>query len=283
MFCTKCGSQIPEGGSCPNCNPVAQVPPVETQVPSVDTPITPVESQAQSVCMAQTGVKLRKGQYISQLAPTSVKTFSLVGLIATCLAIVFFIGCYFSFINTSFEDIPVIKMTEVDIEEAKDGMDEAANKLDDLLDEAKDEGFEDDYIDAVDEAKEAVEKLSDSFSIGNIRAFLKTAREFNDVCDDYEEYGDEKIDLDEMDALEMVLNYISYGAIGFVVFCAIFTLLGGFLKKNGLVIPGMLFTLFYTLVLCGALFVALGLILHVAMIVSNAIVNSSYKKYKKSF
>lgn len=264
MFCTKCGTLIPEGGSCPNCNPVVQAPNTT----------------------AQHSVKLSKRQYILQLAPTSVKTFNLVGIIATILAIVFFVSCYFSVIFSSWENIPFVKLIEntsdLDIDEAKDQMGEFADQIDDSLDKIEEDRVDEELIDVTKETQKKIDDLSDSFSIKNLKDFLIVIEEFDDVYSEYPEYNEDPITFDDVNQIENILNIFIYFTFGFVVFCAIFTLFGGFFKKTGLVITGMIFTTLYTLVLCGVLFIVLGLILHILLIVSNVKVNSAYKKYKKS-
>ena len=305
MFCTKCGTPIPEGGSCPKCNPVVKEQSVETQVTSVDAETTPVEAQepmaetqeqsieapTAPVYQAPPMVKLKKGKYISRLAPTTVKTFSIVGLVATLLAIVFFVSCYFSFMNISIEEIPIVKIafaiTDTDIDESLEEIDETSEKLDDIKKEAKKQGYDNDFFDAFDEVQESYEDLSDSFSLKNMNAFFASARDFSEVCEEYEDFDDDlKLDMDDYEELEMFdewFDIISYIAIGLIAFCAIFTLFGGFFKKTGLVITGTVLTLFSSLIMCSTLLLALGFALHVIIIVSNIIVNSSYKKYKKSF
>ena len=302
MFCTNCGNPLAEGQAfCNKCGA-----PTEAPAPVAEQPVAPAEATAvppvaepmvtpevafvppMPVSYAPPQPKVKKQAFLTKVAPGNVRTCAWLSWIAAVAAIALLVGGWFSFLNTSVEDIPVIAMVAGDsvdeLEDAKDELKNAVDELEEKVEDAKDE-LNDDEIEALESFIDAGKKLSDDISVKNIVNIVAEANEFAEV----EINGHEMSELDEMkDSLEMfeeistVLNVLQLLPLIILLGFALFTLFGGLFRVRGLVITGMIFTTLFALPFMSALFVIGNLALHIALIVFTSITTSAWKKYRQA-
>ena len=163
MFCTKCGSEYPEGGICPKCNPT----------------IT-------DVCNFEKD--LRKGKYLSKVASPTVKGFSITGIITTFLCVALLIASYFSFVKKDLFDVPALSYADSlkiagysadDVDELRAEFKKYSDDIDELIIEGD---FTNDEEKRLKKLKKEIENFdSDSISINKLTTLID---EFNDVIDE---------------------------------------------------------------------------------------------------
>lgn len=246
MYCPTCGADLPNGTAvCTNCG----------------TPLAPQADYVET--------------YNPQ--PAAKPRFSvlrLISLLLTLVCIGLLITSYFVVMNTSIEDIAFISFVgEVsgegldEFEDAKDSLEESHRRLEIEIDPYLDD------LDSKDEKKvekcmDDLENLSDSLSLNNANAFLASAKELAE-SDLVEEY-DLEIPVDKIEDISGVLNTVSIVVLFFMLFCLAFCAFGGFFRINGLVIPGLVFSVIYGLIFTGFVFPLLFLACNIALCIFNS-------------
>lgn len=236
MTCPSCGTNLAEGATfCPICG------------------MTIVSTQTSAKKEA-----VRKG----------IALLPLILTIVCCLALII---SYFVVMNTSIEDLSVIAaisaITGEDLDEFEDMKDELkANykQLDAQFDDYKDD-LSSKEEKKVEKCLDSFKALSRSLSISNMNQAISAAKDVAKI--DAVEDMDLDDELDILDEAAQILNIISIVILVLMLICLAFCACGGFLRVQGLVITGLVFSLLYGLIFCGILFTILFLALDVALVV----------------
>lgn len=236
MFCPNCGANLPDGiAFCGECG-------------------TPLAAPAPTP--------------IPQQPKTGFTTMKLIALILTVVCIAALVISYFVVMNTSLEDISIFTILPEEaleeFEESKDSIKEQHDEIESNYERNKDD-FDDEASAFVEDALDIIDDLSDSFSINNIKRLSDCLLEMKDL-DEAEEL-DLKEEMETIEQLSSVINVITFAVLGFMLLCLAFCAFGGFFRIRGLVIAGLVFSVFYGLVFCGLLFTLLFLALDIALCV----------------
>ncbi len=300
MFCTKCGAPLAEGQAfCTKCGAPAPAAPVaEPVAPAVEAqPVQPEPVVQPEAFVPPAPVyapytppqpKVGKQAFLTKLAPAPVKTCAWVAWVVTVACIALLVGGWFSMLNTSIEDIPVIASVAGDstdaLDEAKEELEKALDEAEKNLDEFKEELSEEDY-ETLEEFLETAKDMSEDISIDNMSALIAAAQDLADIefeGETLKELDDITESMEGMAEAEDIFNTLKTISLVMLLLFAAFTLFGGLFRIRGLVIPGMILTALYTLPFMGTLFVVGNILLHVALIVLLSVTTSAYKKYRRS-
>ena len=208
----------------------------------------------------------------------------ILGLIAwglTLVVAIVMVISYFTAINTSLEDTPVMTLVldEKDVAEFKEDkkkMVEDVDEIRDLMEDVEDFSAADQqYIDGL---LDQLEKTADCLSLNNMKTLVDEAQALDEVeIDDDNGMVVEEIKsaIDSAgqeisDIFAFLMNAVLYS----MLFALAFSLLGGLLRVKGLVIPGLVLSVLYSLIFCGTLFVILTAVLNLAL----AIICGRYRK-----
>jgi len=236
---------------------------------------------------------LTKKEFIKHKAAPSVRLVrNLSPLVALLCAVVLVLG-YFATIDTSVFEIPVIDFAlNTVVPDAGEDLEKSFEDLEETFAEGK-EFWEDaeeieaqiddgqisqSDVDFLDDCFDTVEDCLDTPSLNNMQGLFDLFEEVEDrdLWDYLHLEADEFEDLmSVLSGVKIVLMVIS----GFVFF---FTLLGSLVKSKGLVVTGMILTALYTVAMCGILYAALSVVLHIAILVMLSAGSGAYRQYKKA-
>lgn len=194
---------------------------------------------------------------------------------------------YISALNTSIEDIPVISLALNAVGDAdsfdamKEDVVEAAEELEDVIDEREDE-LEDKLssqeLKALDNLLDATKDCAKTMSINNLQKMAKAMNKISDT--DIAELADIEDSLEGIEEAIEILSTVSSALMWMMIVALVFTVLGALCRSNVLVVFGAIFTTIYYLIFCGALFVILNLVAHIALIVLHSQIKKEYKAYR---
>lgn len=273
MFCPNCGTNNPDNAVvCGNCGtPFNQGQPANVQPTYTAQPV-----------YNQVGAPVSKKEYFKNMPSPKAKSLSLISLILAVVLVVSVAATYFVVTNTSLVDIPLIQMaagSEIDdFEDRLDTIDDYSDRMDDEYDRIKDD-LSDDEQEIMEDFIESYRDCADTFSVNNIKAVLNKYEDLSDI----EAFEDMDMDIDELEEMNDIIGIFTLVPLCFLIFILIFAALGGFLKIRGLVITSLIFSILYTLILCGVLWCIILAVVHIALIVVLTKRNAEYKEYKKSF
>lgn len=285
MFCSNCGTELPEESKvCFTCGT-----PVDADVSTVAAaePVQEVAVQNEPQPQKSGGV-LSKSKYISQIAPKKVKIFSIIALVLTVVMIISMVFSTHSAVSTSLEETPIgstaFMLAGVDVDdfkEVKDEIGDGADELENMLKEDEDE-LDDDEVEFVEDVVEDIEDCADALSIKNIHYLIKNVMKIQEFDNFSEEDVEDVLGGSANTAINIVYS-IYYVVLGCFAFAFIFSVFGGFFKRTGLIVTGMIFGILFSSIFSGliaTLFVAL---VHALLIGFTVAVNGSYKDYKRGF
>lgn len=228
-------------------------------------------------------VKLKKGQYLKQLATPKVKAKATTTVIMTFLCIIaMLLGLYLA-CTTSVDELPLIS-TALDLtgmrsqfNEVKAELSAAAGGIDTILAMA-DDTVPQNVIAYMSDLSKLAKELTANVSLWNLQKLVTLYADFP------AELGT-ALDAETMATIGMVVMVVKAIIAGIAV-CILFplllTTLGGFCRVTALVVLGMIFSLPITGALyMGPLFL-LCLLTHILLIVFLVQVNKAYKVYKRT-
>lgn len=241
---------------------------------------------------AATDMKVKKNKYLATIAPKNIKNLGIAVWILTLVCALAMILSVVSVRNTSLEDIPFVSAAltisgfNYDVmDEAKEELEESVEELEDILDEYEDE-LSDREIEFLEYTIDACGAVAKDWSFANFEKVLNVIENFERLDDDLPDYWNINLELDDLYAgkklLETVSTVFNVILIVSMLLALVWTLFGGGFRNIGLIITGMIFSIFYTLILCGTLYFLLVLAIHIAMIVLVAKINKAYKAYKNA-
>lgn len=244
MICPTCGRDIPDGSIfCPECGAI--------------------------LGSAAAAPQPKKEQKVSN-NPLAKMPLKLVALILTIACAVAFVVSYISVVNTSVENIPIIALVMGDdVDELKEMKGEIGDEID-RFEEAC-ELIEDDLTSkekkSLEKAADVMKGLSKNFSVNGMKQFAEVMQEIEDI-DFIDGYSADGI-ADEADEILSILDAVTTVVMVVMVFCLILCVLGGLLRSTGLVITGIVFTVLYSLIFCGFLWLVILAAINIAIIVVN--------------
>jgi hypothetical protein len=295
MFCPNCGTHLPDGSAfCATCgNPLAQAPAAAT-APTYAEPAAPVYADPNPPVYADPvppaygnpnppvyadpvppvygnpygspAVAKTKKVWLSTLASPKAKKMNKLSTIFTAACALVLILAIFTAYFGPFYNIPVFKMVMGNemISEFKDLQREALEADEEMNDMLYDLGISlgslaDD--DKIEEIYDACMALVKNPSFGNMRKLMV-------VCEEREAVA----------GYDLILSFL-WIAFGLVILLAV---LGGLLKKTGLVIAAIVVSIPVNLLFGGVLFLiltiaALGILAYTLMQISG-----EYKAYKQN-
>lgn len=228
-------------------------------------------------------IKLKKGQYLKQLATPKVKAKATTTVIMTILCIVaMLLGLYLA-CTTPVDELPLISLA-LDItgmrsqfNEVKTELAAVAGGIDTILSTA-DDTVPQIVITYMGELSDLAKELAQNISLWNLQKLVTLYADFP------AELGT-ALDAETMATVSMVVMVVKAVIAAFAV-CILFpmllTTLGGFCRVTALVVLGMIFSLPITGALyMGPLFL-LCLLTHILLIVFLVQVNKAYKIYKRA-
>ena len=228
MFCPKCGTNLADG----------------------------------STFCSQCGANLNPQQPTPAAPKATPKSLLALVLAVACL-LVMIIG-HITLVNTSVGDMTLLKgAIGEDIEDMEDEMSDFAERYEDRLDDLDDELSKKDKA-LVKKLIKGIKACGKSFSIANVSNLMKTATSISD-SDTAEDFNLED-DFDEIEEVSGIIDGIAIGLFIASMVCVIFSVLGGLLRKKGLVITGMILTTLFSLLIYGIVFVILTLAVHIILI-----------------
>ena len=273
MFCPNCGTFLPDGSAfCANCGsalgqsqPAAPVY-AEPAAPVYAEPAAPTYADPYNNPYAAPVMAKNQKVWLSTLAsPKAKKMANLVPIFTIACVLVLILAIFTAYLGP-FYNIPVFKMAfgEAVVSEFKDIQQEALDADEELHDLMYSMGvglsdiYDDDKIEDVYDACMALVKNP---SFGNMRKLMV-------VC------GEE-----EAAAGYTVILVFLFIAFGFVALLAV---LGGLLKKSGLVIAAMVFSIPVNLLFGGVIFLILTLAAMGILTWTLMQISKEYKAYKKA-
>ena len=228
-------------------------------------------------------IKLKKRQYLKQLATPKVKAKATTTVIMTFLCIVaMLLGLYLA-CTTPIDELPLISLA-LDItgmrsqfNEVKTELAAAAGGIDMILAMA-DDTVPQNVITYMGDLSKLAKELTANISLWNLQKLVTLYADFP------AELGT-AVDAETLATISMVVMVVKAVIAGIAV-CILFpmllTTLGGFCRVTALVVLGMLFSLPITVALyMGPLFL-LCLLTHILLIVFSVQVNKAYKIYKRA-
>lgn len=302
MFCSKCGANLPEGSVvCSNCGaPLEggfQVDLAQANIPTVEP--QPVEK----------GKMLSKSKFISQVAEKKVKVFSIISLVLTFVMIASLVFGAYTAVSTSIEKTPIgsalFLVTGADSDEVDQLKEQIAVGIEDAkeqLDKHEDK-FDAKELKVLNETIEILEDCQENISIQNIYDISKQIEKLQDlltgskgktdavgatVSSSAAAEGDEADSLLGSDfgipsSVTSITALIYYFVLGCFAFALIFSIFGGFFKRTGLIITGMIFAILFSLIFGGIVVTLITTLVHSLLIGFTASVNGKYKEYKRTF
>lgn len=256
MFCPNCGNNLAEGAQyCSFCGKTI-------------IGVAPVTQPAEPV---------GKTKYSFSFGPSKVKASSILSVLMTLALIGAMIGAYFSSVSTSIEEVPVVSAVigladvETAIDDAKADLAESIDEMEEELEQIDD--FSQKEKKALNGFLGAIEDCVDALSVNNVITLAEATEEVADVMEE---------DLGEIDGIYEIVDFLKALRVIFLVmmvFALAFGVFGGFFRKRGLVVAGMVLTIIYTLLFAGWLWFGITLAIHIILIVFITIVNNSYKNY----
>lgn len=241
---------------------------------------------------AATGMKVKKNKYLATVAPKNVKNLGFAVWILTLVCALAMILSVVSVRNTSLEDIPFVSAALTIsgfnynvMDEAKEELEEGVEELEDILDEYEDE-LSDREMEILEDTIDAFGAFAKDCSVANFDKILNVIENFDRLDDDLLDDLNINLALDDLyvgkKVIETASTVFNTLLIVSMLLALVWTLFGGGFRNIGLIITGMIFSIFYTLILCGTLYFLLVLAIHIAMIVLVAKINKAYKAYKNA-
>lgn len=309
MFCSKCGANLPEGSVvCSNCGA-----PLEGgfQVDLAQANIPTVESQP-----VEKGKMLSKSKFISQVAEKKVKVFSIISLVLTFVMIVSLVFGAYTAVSTSIEKTPIgsalFLITGADSDEVDQLKEQIAVGIEDAkeqLDKHEDE-FDAKELKVLNETIEILEDCQENISIQNVYDISKQIEKLQDLVTG-SKGGNDGVgatvsssaaatagdataaegttaslagsDFGIPSSVTSIIALIYYFILGCFAFALIFSIFGGFFKRTGLIITGMIFAILFSLIFGGIVVTLITTLVHSLLIGFTASVNGKYKEYKRTF
>lgn len=269
MKCSNCGAELSQGTMfCASCGtPVAQQPEPQYQAPVYQAPMQPQRP-------------VSKKQYIATMASEKVKkSRKLAPIIALVCAAILLVG-YFVAMNTAFYDLPIITLAypEEEREDMEDQMDDIADQTDEAEErlEALEDTLSNKEMKVAEKCLEAGTAAAEKPSIANMQKFVNAAKKADDMG------FSEEMGMDDVDEVSEVFGIFNGMLIGGLIWVLLFTLLGGLCKSKGLVVAGMIFSVFYTWPMAGIVFTILSIAAHIVLISQLSVADKEYAAYKKS-
>lgn len=228
-------------------------------------------------------VKLKKGQYLKQLAAPKVKAKATTTVVMTVLCIVaMLLGLYLA-CTTAIDELPVISLAldvtglRSQFNEVKTDLAAAAGGIDMIL-AAADDTVPQNVITYMGNLSKLAKELTANVSLWNLQKLVTLYADFP------AELG-AAVDAETLATISMVVMVVKAVIAGIAV-CILFpmllTTLGGFCRVTALVVLGMIFSIPITAALyMGPLFL-LCLLTHILLIVFSVQVNKAYKTYKRA-
>lgn len=300
MFCTSCGTQMPDQAKfCTTCGARIGQP----DAPAAQVPQTPPAAPAPSYTAPVGYVK--KGKFLRSYAGKKTKLLSLTALIVMLASIASVVVCGVNFLNGDVRDIPVMpEKVDESVEELQEMVQEAEEYdaeefADELIDSGVLEESAEEDIRAAKKLLKAAKSLARTPSIMNIKNTLQYISFLENMDDEISEsvdMGDSaedmlKIigvsDLADMgdsakDMLKImgIFNVLIIGVCIYFAVVALFALLGGLRKSLGWAISAIMFALPLTAMVSAAL-AGLVIVLLIAQVVLNAMIGRDYKNFQK--
>jgi len=275
MVCPSCGANIQDETLvvCPRCG--AYVAPPKTQTPN---------KSGVSIGRDVPG-GLSAGKYYASHATPRTKLFAKLSWVAALLCVILFIGSYINALNTSIEDIPLFSFalssagtSSAEIDREKKDLTDRIDYIEDLVDD-HDDDLTSKERDVVKEALTVLKKCTKNISINNVKELINVSEKIEDL--DFDDAQSIKRSIGSAggeltDAVDLISSIILWP----MLIALIFTAIGGALRSRGLVIAGLVFTVLYTLIFCGALFLILLVAAHAVLIYLLSYIKAEYKAYR---
>ncbi len=278
MFCTKCGTEVPEGNAfCAKCGNKIGVDPVRQPVAQPAQP----EKAKFGVAEKLKAVKLPKMNF-PKSADGEKKSFEnpfagnkplLVKALAICCVLLLLLS-YCVVINTSFEKIPLIStMFSIageggEIDDLFEEFDDYADRLDSFYEMAEDE-LEDEL------SKGEMKKLKKFVDISNKCAKKMSLNNFTKLLNSYkdldkigmEDIADYIVDsVEEAKEMKLLLNVIKGFLFVCALVCAVVVFFGGYKFKFVLAIVGVVLSAMFCLSYCHFLLTIVNLAAQIYMV-----------------
>ncbi len=277
-FCNKCGNRMESPLQPTIPQPTMQQPPMQPVHPPVSPTVMPVSTEP----------PMGKLQFLCKRAPTGVKAMSWVSWIACILCVVLLGSSVFMALATPFLELPTITSFENMFDEIADSVDELEITLHDNqvnLDilENNYQSIKKELTDTQQETMEAyieaISALDHDFSLWDLYRAGKATLAVAD-SNLHEEIKPEQMD-DMQKIIDIVDNVflVSLVILGILV---VLMLLSALFKINTLTVFAAVFTLPIVWVLGGGILAILFFAMVVTAIVMHCMINSNYKKYRKS-
>lgn len=253
MNCPICNAPLREGAAfCTNCgNPTTQ----------------PQYSPVLSVS---------KGDYLRQAAPEKVRTTATVTVVIMLVALALIVAGVVGTLTMNVFEVPamsfIMTVSEADPQELLTELDEQVYEMESSYEYAKEDMDAAERKDA-EQLLNVMGDLADTFSILNFQRLMDLVTELNVTRG----LG---VDVEDMQAVEMLIGIMFAVIIGFFVLPVLFVLLGGLLKNTPLTVIGLIFTLISQLILCAPLWTVTTLAALIVQIVLCTKVNGAYKAYR---
>ena len=298
-FCGRCGNQIEANNQEQPSEETVELPAESAPVavePALATPVaeepvyTPPVAEQPVFTAPQPAPQqpLGRMKYIGKQAPGKVKAMNWVSWIACILCVVLlFVSAYMA-VATPILELPIMKSMASVIPDMDTAMDELKDELEQGADQLKLSEQEFDMIKEQlpkEERKtaeaffEVVEGFDEDLSIMDVRNTAEAILMIED-----EELQD-ILDLEATDEVEEVadaFDMIFLVSIVLLAAVSLVLLLGALFKLNTLTVISMLAMLPLFFILGGAAMTGIAFVLFVVAIVAHCIINSDYKKYRKS-
>ncbi len=301
MFCSKCGADVPqESKVCSNCGAPIEVG--ESSGFQVD--LTQVVTPEAVVQPEEKAIMLGKRKYISQIAPKKVKVFSIIALVLTFVMIASLAFSAYTAVSASIEKTPIGSALFLITGADSDAVDQLKQEIAVGIDDAKEQlDKHEDKFDAkerkvLNETIEILEDCQENISIQNIYEIGKQIEKLQDLVTDSSGETDAvgatvssveagtsetKVDFGIPSSVTSITAVIYYFVLGSFAFALIFSIFGGFFKRTGLIITGMIFAILFSLIFSGIIATLITTLVHSLLIGFTASVNGNYKEYKRSF
>lgn len=228
-------------------------------------------------------IKLKKRQYLKQLATPKVKAKATTTVIMTFLCIVaMLLGLYLAY-TTPVDELPLIS-TALDLTGTRGEFNKLKSELIgysasiDLILAQADDSVPQNVVSYMGELSTFAKGLADGITLQNLREFIDFYA--NVPAELMGLLGDEALATAEMAVA--IVEAVFMGIAIAILVPVLLTTLGGFCRVTFLVVLGMLFSLPITGALyMGPLFL-LCLLTHILLIVFSVQVNKAYKIYKRA-
>jgi len=212
------------------------------------------------------GTPSKKLKYFWTEGPTKVKALNWSALAAGIIAAILIIFSAFSAINSHILDLPFLKMVipENELKEVRTTLDTTLEEIDKAIAESDQEmiqDFENEYGISIKTLREAFDPLS----IKNLSKLFSS------------------FDNSEFAQLAQISSILSTAIVGFAIFiCVLMALAVAFVKK-GLMIFAYILSIAFLIMMAGMTMFLIVTAIVIAYIVLTTLLNTEYKKYKRSF